>query len=77
MIIKTKDPTESEIAINNEVSFTINHISYKQIHNKIFPYGLSLFLVFFITVLTYPSITVLIESQGKGNGHLWNGQFYS
>lgn len=48
-------------------------ISYRTILSKIRAYGISLFLVFGITMVVYPGVTVLIESEGRGKGHAWNG----
>lgn len=74
MVIKTQDSSSEELSINADVVFSENNVSYWRILSKIFPYGLNTFLVFFVTVLAYPSLTVLIDSQGKGHGNRWNGE---
>lgn len=33
--------------------------------------------MFFISLAVYPAVTVLVESQYKGKGHAWNGEFES
>lgn len=49
-------------------------INYNIIFKKIWAYGLSMCMVFAITLSVYPSVTVLVESEGKGKGHKWNGE---
>lgn len=49
-------------------------ICYWTIYGKIWPYAISVFLVFAITLSMYPGVTVLIESQGKGKMNKWNGK---
>lgn len=51
-------------------------VSYKAIYKKIWPYGMSAFLVFAITLCIYPGVTVLIESEGKGHGFKWNDVYF-
>lgn len=46
-------------------------ICYKSILGKIWMYGLTEFLVFGITLSVYPGVTVLIESESRGKGHVW------
>lgn len=40
---------------------------------KIWVYGFAEWLVFVVTLCVYPSVTVLVNSQNRGNGHPWNG----
>ncbi|KAF2903033.1 hypothetical protein ILUMI_03151 [Ignelater luminosus] len=51
-------------------------VCYKTIYKKIWPYGISAFLVFAITLCIYPGVTVLIESEGKGHGYKWNDIYF-
>jgi equilibrative nucleoside transporter 1/2/3 len=51
-------------------------ISHKIILKKIWTHGVSMFTVFAITLSVYPSVTVLVESEGKGQGHKWNDVFF-
>lgn len=68
---------QPNFSINTEANFTDGHrVSYKQILKRIWPYGLSIFLVFFISMAVYPAITVLIESQAKGKGYAWNDVYF-
>lgn len=46
-------------------------ICYKSILKKIWTYGLTEFLVFGVTSFVYPGLTVLIESESRGEGHPW------
>lgn len=46
-------------------------ICYKSILSKMWLYGLTEFLTFGITLAVYPGVTVLIESESKGEGHPW------
>lgn len=32
--------------------------------------------VFVVTLCVYPSVTVLVSSQGRGNGHPWNDIYF-
>lgn len=48
---------------------------FKAVMGKIWIYGFSEWLVFATTLAIYPSVTVLVQSQHKGNGHVWNGEF--
>ncbi|XP_014207859.1 equilibrative nucleoside transporter 3 [Copidosoma floridanum] len=76
VIIGTEVTVQSEFSINNENNFSGESISYSSILRKTWPYGLSVFLVFFFTISVYPAVTVLIESQGKGHGILWNDVYF-
>ncbi|XP_011253886.2 equilibrative nucleoside transporter 1 isoform X2 [Camponotus floridanus] len=76
IIEKVPDRAKSDYSINGEVSFsTDSNVSYTRIIKRIWHYGISIFLVFFITLAVYPAITVLVESQYKGKGHAWNGDY--
>lgn len=48
---------------------------FRTVFDKIWVYGFSEWLVFVTTLAIYPSVTVLVVSQNKGNGHLWNGEW--
>ncbi|XP_011502781.1 PREDICTED: equilibrative nucleoside transporter 1 [Ceratosolen solmsi marchali] len=74
--IKIEHLSSLEVNIDDEISFSCEQISYSQILKKIWQYGFSLFLIFFITMTVYPSITVLIESERKGYGHVWNDIYF-
>lgn len=73
MIVKTQDPNEPDFSIRDEVNFSGEFISYSRIFKRTWHYNLSIFLIFFITMTVYPSVSVLVESAGKGHGHKWNG----
>lgn len=78
MIEKVPDCLESDYSINTEVSFsTSSNVPYTRIIKRIWHYGVSIFLVFFISLAVYPAITVLVESEYKGKGHAWNGNLKS
>lgn len=47
---------------------------FRTVFGKIWVYGFAEWLVFVTTLAIYPSVTVLVVSQNKGNGHLWNGE---
>jgi len=69
---------DSEYSINREVSFSTNpSVSYMRIIKRTWHYGISIFLVFFISLAVYPAVTVLVESEDKGKGYAWNGNFKS
>lgn len=51
-------------------------IEQKVIIRKILPYGVSVFLVFFISLCVFPGLTVLIESEYKGKGRVWNDTYF-
>lgn len=77
MIEKVPDHLKSDYSINGEVSFSANpSVSYTRIIKRIWHYGVSIFLVFFISLAVYPAITVLVESQYKGKGHPWNDIYF-
>lgn len=68
---------EPNFSVNAEVSFIEGHkVSYKRILKRIWPYGLSIFLVFVISMAVYPAVTVLVESQDKGRGYAWNDIYF-
>lgn len=65
---------QPNFSLNNEASFIESHkVSFKKILIKIWPYGLSMFMVFFVSMAVYPAVTVLVESQDKGSHNPWNG----
>lgn len=57
------------------LAYRPENISYMKIFKKIWHYGLSNAFVFLLTTSIYPAVSVLVESQNKGNGNKWNGQF--
>lgn len=68
---------EDELTVNGDVSFSHCHrISYLRIVRRIWKYGLSIFLLFFITMSVCPAVTVLVESQYRGHGHAWNDVYF-
>lgn len=78
MIEKLPENVEADFSITGEVTFPHSTtISYKRIIKRIWHYGISVLLVFFISLSVYPALTVLIESQYKGKGYIWNGKFYN
>lgn len=44
--------------------------------NKIWLYGFTEWFVFVTTLSVYPSVTVLINSENKGNGNPWNDIYF-
>ncbi|XP_076252806.1 equilibrative nucleoside transporter 1 [Rhynchophorus ferrugineus] len=57
-------------------SSSVPLISHQIIVKKIWVHGVSMFLVFAITLSVYPGVTVLIDSEGKGHGNKWNDVFF-
>ncbi|XP_063235773.1 equilibrative nucleoside transporter 1 [Bacillus rossius redtenbacheri] len=55
---------------------SVRNISYMGILSKIWTYGFSEWLTFFITLAMYPSITVLVCSTYKGNKVAWNDVYF-
>ncbi|KAK2583117.1 hypothetical protein KPH14_009143 [Odynerus spinipes] len=77
MLDRFPERLESNFSVNDEVMFSQVHtISYLNIIKKIWHYGISIFLVFFISLTVYPSITVLVESENKGKGYAWNDIYF-
>jgi solute carrier family 29 (equilibrative nucleoside transporter), member 1/2/3 len=50
--------------------------NFRTVFVKIWMYCFSEWLVFVTTLSIYPAVTVLIHSQYKGNGHLWNDKYF-
>uniref|UniRef100_A0A6B2E9I1 Putative equilibrative nucleoside transporter n=1 Tax=Phlebotomus kandelakii TaxID=1109342 RepID=A0A6B2E9I1_9DIPT len=50
---------------------------FRLILRKIWLYGFSEWFVFVVTLSVYPAVTVLVNSENKGNGHLWNDVFFT
>lgn len=77
MCEKSSESLNVDYSINTEVTFSQGStISYTRIIQRIWHYGLSIFLVFFISLSVYPAVTVLVESQFKGSGHAWNDVYF-
>ncbi|KAL0112225.1 hypothetical protein PUN28_011944 [Cardiocondyla obscurior] len=78
MLESVPELVESDYSINGEVSFSTSNLSlsYTRILKRIWHYGVSLFIVFFITVALYPAVTVLVESEHKGKGNAWNDIYF-
>ncbi|XP_018336319.1 equilibrative nucleoside transporter 3 [Agrilus planipennis] len=55
---------------------TTNIVSHRTILKKIWLHGVSVLLVFMVTLSVYPGITVLIESKNRGNGNRWNDLYF-
>ncbi|XP_043801835.1 equilibrative nucleoside transporter 3 isoform X1 [Apis laboriosa] len=77
MIEKLPENVEADFSITGEVTFPHGTtVSYKRIIKRIWHYGISVLLVFFISLSVYPALTVLIESQYKGKGYIWNDIYF-
>ncbi|XP_078036462.1 equilibrative nucleoside transporter 1 [Augochlora pura] len=77
MLERSAGAIERNYTVTGEVAFPQGTtISYIRILKRIWPYGVSLFLVFFISLSIYPAVTVLVESQYKGKGHAWNDIYF-
>ncbi|XP_043492164.1 equilibrative nucleoside transporter 3 [Polistes fuscatus] len=77
MLDKFPERIDCEYSVNTEVMFSQVHtISYINIIKKMWHYGISVFLVFFISLTVYPAITVLVESENKGKGYAWNDIYF-
>ncbi|KZC09006.1 PREDICTED: equilibrative nucleoside transporter 3 [Dufourea novaeangliae] len=77
MVEKSPENMEREFSVTGEVTFPQGiTISYSRIVKRIWQYGVSVFLVFFISLSVYPAVTVLVESQYKGKGHAWNDVYF-
>lgn len=50
--------------------------SYREVIGKMWLYGFTVWLVFTVTTSIYPSITVLINSEGRGNNNPWNDVYF-
>lgn len=75
MLEKIPLNVEADYSITGEVTFSHEtEVSYMRIIKRIWHYGVSVFLVFFISLSVYPAVTVLVESQNKGKGYAWNGK---
>nr|CAD7263292.1 unnamed protein product [Timema shepardi] len=64
-------------------SLTTRNISYTRILAKVrtgryrmWPYGLSVWMTFFITLAMYPALTVLVNSTAQGNKKPWNDVYF-
>nr|CAD7588621.1 unnamed protein product [Timema genevievae] len=57
-------------------SLTTRNISYTRILAKMWPYGLSVWMTFFITLAMYPALTVLVNSMAQGNKKPWNDIYF-
>lgn len=76
MVEKLSENVEADYSITGEVTFSQGTtISYMRIIKRIWHYGINVFLVFLISFSVYPALTVLVESQYKGKGYVWNGKF--
>lgn len=76
MMDQSRQSEEQNYSVNAEVTFVDGHtVSYSRIFRRVWPYGVSIFLVFFISLAVYPAVTVLVESQNKGQGYAWNGRY--
>lgn len=76
MLEKLPENIETKFSVTGEVTFPQGtSVSYTRIIKRIWHYGLSVFLVFFVSFSVYPAVTVLIESQYKGKGSAWSGKF--
>ncbi|EFN81093.1 equilibrative nucleoside transporter 3 isoform X2 [Harpegnathos saltator] len=77
MAEKVPDRLESDYSTSEEIGFSAGpSVSYTRIIKRIWHYGISIFLVFFISLAVYPAVTVLVESQYKGQGHVWNDVYF-
>nr|CAD7572768.1 unnamed protein product [Timema californicum] len=57
-------------------SLITRNISYTRILAKMWPYGLSVWMTFFITLAMYPALTVLVNSTAQGNKKPWNDVYF-
>ncbi|XP_050478030.1 equilibrative nucleoside transporter 3 [Bombus huntii] len=77
MVEKLSENVEADYSITREVTFSQGTtISYMRIIKRIWHYGINVFLVFLISFSVYPALTVLVESQYKGKGYVWNDIYF-
>ncbi|XP_012142098.1 equilibrative nucleoside transporter 1 [Megachile rotundata] len=77
MVERFPGNVETDYSVTGEVTFPQGTtISYTRIVKRIWHYGVSVFLVFFISISVCPSVTVLVESQYKGKGYAWNDIYF-
>ncbi|XP_076174524.1 equilibrative nucleoside transporter 1 isoform X2 [Ptiloglossa arizonensis] len=77
MLEKLPENIETKFSVTGEVTFPQGtSVSYTRIIKRIWHYGLSVFLVFFVSFSVYPAVTVLIESQYKGKGSAWSDVYF-
>ncbi|XP_076672350.1 equilibrative nucleoside transporter 1 [Andrena cerasifolii] len=77
MLEKLPENVEANFSITGEVTFPQGTtVSYTRIVKRIWHYGVSVFLVFFISLSIYPAVTVLVESQYKGQGYAWSDIYF-
>lgn len=75
MVERFPESVETDYSVTGEVTFPQGTtVSYTRIVKRIWHYGISVFLVFFVSLSVCPAVTVLIESQDKGKGYAWNGK---
>lgn len=67
---------QQQLEIAGGPSSQLNEPSFKAVLNKMWLYGFTEWLVFVVTLSIYPSVTVLVSSQGHGNGHPWNDIYF-
>ncbi|XP_023287816.1 equilibrative nucleoside transporter 3 isoform X2 [Orussus abietinus] len=67
---------ESTVVTHSVDVLPRHRISYCRIFKKIWQYNVVTFLVFCVTTMAYPGVTVLVESQDKGKGHAWNDVYF-
>ena len=77
MLEKLPENVEVNFSVTGEVTFPQGTtVSYTRIVKRIWHYGVSVFLVFFISLSVYPAVTVLVESQYKGKGYAWSDIYF-
>ncbi|KAL1506038.1 hypothetical protein ABEB36_005473 [Hypothenemus hampei] len=57
-------------------SSTAQLVCHKEVARKTWVYGLSMFLVFGISLCIYPGVAALVQSENKGNGSKWNDVYF-
>ncbi|XP_029032918.1 equilibrative nucleoside transporter 1 [Osmia bicornis bicornis] len=77
MVERFPDSVETDYSVTGEVTFPHGTtVSYTRIVKRIWHYGITVFLVFFVSLSVCPAVTVLVESQDKGKGYAWNDIYF-
>jgi len=63
--------------IDCEDAISQPEMSTFQIVCKIWPWIITIFATFTVTLVLFPSVTVLVESVGKGQGNAWNDVYFT
>ena len=67
----------NEDSFNSASSAAVSEVTTYQIICKIWPWIVTVFITFTVTLILFPSMAVLVESVDRGSGSAWSDVYFT